>query len=133
MRWLRRSARPSLTSDSVKQDTKAEKEDSDTDMPVIPDLDEVKDDDFIDQIAQAPSVAVNRVATYQELDSDLLKHAAFNTLDGIDLRLLTRCLAPENEIKEADEPWTWDIIFTDVSSELTGDEGKGETDEVLSN
>jgi hypothetical protein len=38
------------------------------------------------QIAEAPSVSVNRVATYRELDSDLLKHVAFATIDDIDLR-----------------------------------------------
>jgi len=37
-------------------------------------------------VADAPSVAVNRVATYKELDSDLLKNVAFATLDDIDLR-----------------------------------------------
>ena len=37
-------------------------------------------------MADAPSVAVNRVATYKELDSDLLKNVAFATLDDIDLR-----------------------------------------------
>ena len=42
------------------------------------------------RVAEAPSVAVNRVATYRELDSDLLRHVAFATIDDIDLRLLTK-------------------------------------------
>lgn len=92
--------------------------DSDTDLPIIPDLDEVVEEDFTQQIAQAPSVAVNRVATYKELDSDLLRHAAFSTLDDIDLRLLTSCLAPESEVREPDIQWRWDSLFTEVSSEL---------------
>ncbi|XP_042861233.1 intraflagellar transport protein 43 homolog [Penaeus japonicus] len=92
--------------------------DSDTDMPVIPDLDEVVEEDFTQQIAQAPSVAVNRVATYKELDSDLLRHAAFSTLDDIDLRMLTNCLSNEADIREPDVVWKWDTIFTEVSSEL---------------
>ncbi|XP_045107270.1 LOW QUALITY PROTEIN: intraflagellar transport protein 43 homolog A-like [Portunus trituberculatus] len=92
--------------------------DSDTDLPVIPDLDEVVEEDFTQQIAQAPSVAVNRVATYKELDSDLLRHAAFSTLDDIDLRLLTSCLAPESEVREPDVQWRWDALFTEVSSVL---------------
>ncbi|XP_076063258.1 intraflagellar transport 43 isoform X1 [Oratosquilla oratoria] len=74
--------------------------DSDSDMPVIPDLDEVVEEDFTQQVAQAPSVAVNRVATYKELDSDLLRHAAFSTLDDIDLRLLTQGLANEADVRE---------------------------------
>ena len=43
---------------------------------------------------------MNRVATYKELDTDLFRHAAFATLDDIDLRLLTKCMSPEQEIKE---------------------------------
>ena len=63
-------------------------------------------------------MAVNRVATYRELDNDLLKHVAFATLDDIDLKLLTKCLAPEAAIKEKDETWNWDVIFAEVSGEL---------------
>ena len=61
---------------------------------------------------------MNRVATYRELDNDLLKHVAFATLDDIDLRLLTRRLAPESAVRERDEPWSWDVVFAEVSSEL---------------
>ena len=93
-------------------------DDEDEDVPVIPDLDDVKDEDMALQVASAPSVAVNRVATYKELDNDLLKHVAFATLDDIDLRLLTRSLAPETALKEVDEPWHWDQVFAQVSSEL---------------
>lgn len=46
------------------------------------------------------SVVVNRVATYKELDSDLFKHAAFATLDDMNLRLLTKRLNLEADIKE---------------------------------
>merc|ERR1712080_57234 len=90
----------------------------DEDLPLIPDLEEVEAEDLALAVAEAPSVAVNRVATYKELDIDLFKHAAFATLEEIDLRLLTRCLAPEASLKEADEAWSWDLLFTDVSSEL---------------
>lgn len=94
------------------------KADSDEDIPVIPDLDDMQDEDLVSQIAQAPSAVVNRVDTYKELDTDLFKHAAFATLDDVNLRLLTRCLNLESEVKETDSPWTWDLLFTDVSSEL---------------
>ncbi|PSN40556.1 Intraflagellar transport protein 43 [Blattella germanica] len=92
--------------------------DSDDDIPVIPDLDDMQDEDLDSQVAHAPSSAVNRVDTYKELDSDLFKHAAFATLDDVNLRLLTKCLNLESEVKENDSPWTWDLLFTDVSSEL---------------
>ena len=45
-------------------------------------------------------MAVNRVATFKELDSDLLRHAAFSTLDDIDLRQLTEVLVGEADIRE---------------------------------
>ncbi|XP_013383474.1 intraflagellar transport protein 43 homolog [Lingula anatina] len=62
---------------------------------------------------------VNRVATYRELDNDLLRHAAFQTLDNeIDLKLLTKVLSAESEVIEEDKPWDWDQLFTEVSSEL---------------
>ena len=78
------------------------KADSDEDIPVIPDLDDLQEDELTSQIAKAPSVIVNRVATYKELDSDLFKHAAFATLDDMNLRLLTKRLNLEADIKEPD-------------------------------
>ncbi|XP_054944612.1 intraflagellar transport protein 43 homolog isoform X3 [Physeter macrocephalus] len=71
------------------------------DIPVIPDLEEVQEEDFVLQVAAPPSIQVNRVMTYRDLDNDLMKYAAFQTLDGeIDLKLLTKVLAPEHEIRE---------------------------------
>merc|ERR1712150_29765 len=93
--------------------------DDEDDGPLIPDLDDVRDEDMAFQVADAPSVAVNRVATYKELDSDLLKHIAFATLDDIDLKLLTKRMAPESALKEPDDPWNWDVVFAEVSGELT--------------
>ena len=51
-----------------------------SDIPVIPDLDDVQEEDMATQIAAPPSVQVNRVATYRELDNDLLKHSQLLTL-----------------------------------------------------
>lgn len=93
--------------------------DSDTDIPVIPDLEEQQDDDIQVKVAIAPNVAVNRVATYRELDNDLLRQAAFTTLDNdIDLKLLTKNLSTEADLIEEDKPWDWDRLFTEVTSEL---------------
>ncbi|XP_072350742.1 intraflagellar transport protein 43 homolog [Scyliorhinus torazame] len=71
------------------------------------------------QVAVPPSIQVNRVMTYRDLDNDLMKYGAFQTLDGdIDLKLLTRVLSAEQEVREEDECWSWDHLFTEVSSEL---------------
>ncbi len=100
------------------RDPESDDDDDDGELPVIPDLDVMQEEDLALQVATAPSVSVNRVATYRELDSDLLKQVAFATLDDIDLKLLTPCLWPETELREPDEPWSWDVVFAQVSGEL---------------
>nr|XP_054490917.1 intraflagellar transport protein 43 homolog isoform X2 [Agelaius phoeniceus] len=105
------------------------------DIPVIPDLEEVQEEDLAMQVAAPPSVQVNRVLTYHDLDKDLMKFAAFQTLDGeVDLKLLTKVLAPEHELREDDVSWDWDHLFTEVSSELVTewDLGQSEREDHLS-
>ncbi|XP_075782966.1 intraflagellar transport protein 43 homolog isoform X1 [Pelodiscus sinensis] len=102
------------------------------DIPVIPDLEEVQEEDLAMQVAAPPSIQVNRVLTFRDLDNDLMKYAAFQTLDGeIDLKLLTKVLAPEQEVREEDVCWDWDHLYTEVSSELMTewDLGQSERDE----
>lgn len=107
--------------------------DDEGDIPVIPDLDEVQEEDLTMQIAAPPSIQVNRVMTYRDLDNDLKVYSAFQTLDGeIDLRLLTKVLAPEQEVKEEDVSWDWDHLFTEVSSELLMEWDQGESEEPTS-
>ncbi|KAI7804241.1 intraflagellar transport protein 43 homolog [Triplophysa rosa] len=104
--------------------------DNEGDIPVIPDLEEVQEEDLSMQIAAPPSIQVNRVMTYRDLDMDLMKYSAFQTLDGeIDLKLLTKVLAPEQEVREEDVGWDWDHLFTEVSSELQTEWDQGERDE----
>ncbi|XP_047013745.1 intraflagellar transport protein 43 homolog isoform X2 [Ictalurus punctatus] len=99
-------------------------------IPVIPDLDEVQEEDLTMQVAAPPSIQVNRVMTYRDLDNDLMKYSAFQTLDGeIDLKLLTKVLAPEQEVREEDVGWDWDHLFTEVSSELQTEWDQGEREE----
>ncbi|XP_002754175.1 intraflagellar transport protein 43 homolog isoform X2 [Callithrix jacchus] len=92
--------------------------DCEGDMPIIPDLEEVQEEDFVLQVAAPPSIQVKQVMTYRDLDNDLMKYSAIQTLDGeIDLKLLTKVLAPEHEVREDDVGWDWDHLFTEVSSE----------------
>ncbi|KAJ7345022.1 hypothetical protein JRQ81_000972 [Phrynocephalus forsythii] len=105
------------------------------DIPVIPDLEEVQEEDFAMQVAAPPSVQVNRVLTYRDLDNDLMKYAAFQTLDGeIDLKLLSKVLAPEQEVREDDVSWDWNHLYTEVASELLSewDAGHLEKEDGLS-
>ncbi|KAL0969127.1 hypothetical protein UPYG_G00222900 [Umbra pygmaea] len=106
--------------------------DDEGDIPVIPDLDEVQEEDLTMQVAAPPSIQVNRVMTYRDLDNDLMKYSAFQTLDGqIDLKLLTKVLAPEQEVREDDVGWDWDHLFTEVSSELLTEWDQGEKEEMV--
>nr|CAD7571062.1 unnamed protein product [Timema californicum] len=98
--WFRRRSAMNAMDQERFQTQDDKRDDSEDDIPVIPDLDDLQDDQLDSQVAVAPSVAVNRVATYKELDSDLLKHSAFATLDDINLQLLTKRLNLEADVKE---------------------------------
>lgn len=97
--------------------TANDKDDSDDDIPVIPDLEDLQDD-VSSTIADAPLVSINRITTYKDLDSDLFKHAAFASLEEVNLQLLTKCLSLEADVQEADEQWNWDFLFTNVVPEI---------------
>ncbi|XP_062393066.1 intraflagellar transport protein 43 homolog A-like [Sardina pilchardus] len=105
--------------------------DSDGDIPVIPDLDEALEEDLGMQVAAPPRLQVNRVMTFRDLDTDLMKHSAFQSLGGeIDLKLLTEVLAPEQEVREEDVGWDWDHLLTEVSSELRTELDLGERQDM---
>lgn len=94
---------------------------SDPDVPFIPELEGqpvLKGGQG--QVAMAPHVAVNRVATYKELDYELVKHSTFLSLDNeIDLKMLAKGLSSEAEVTaETDVTWEWDQLFAEVTSEL---------------
>lgn len=91
---------------------------SDEDIPVIPDLDDIRDELLLNEMVEPPLVSINRVATYNELNSDLLKQGTFSLLEDVDLSILGRCLQPESALNEPDEVWTWEKLFTEVSAEI---------------
>ncbi|XP_012526133.1 intraflagellar transport protein 43 homolog [Monomorium pharaonis] len=100
-----------------------EKEEQD-DIPVIPDLDEIQEDNISSEIASAPIVNANRVTAYEELDTDLVKNAAYTSLDGVSLSLLADKLYNESLVKEPDEVWNWNLLFTQISSEINSETQK---------
>ncbi|XP_003402492.2 intraflagellar transport protein 43 homolog isoform X2 [Bombus terrestris] len=101
-----------------------EKDDVIDDIPVIPDLDEIQEDNALSDLVNTPTVNVNRVAAYKELDTDLVKNAAFMSLNGVNLSLLAEKLYNENLTKEPDEVWNWNLIFTQVASEVNSETRK---------
>ncbi|XP_065833732.1 intraflagellar transport protein 43 homolog [Oscarella lobularis] len=97
-----------------------DQDDPDDDAPVIPDLDDVIEDDLTAQVAAPPNMQFNRLDTFRKLDSDLHRHAGLSNLFGgnIDLKLLTKCLHTESDVMEDDVAWEWDQLFAEASSEL---------------
>lgn len=79
---------------------------------------------LLNEMVEAPIVSVNRVATYKELNSELLKQGAFAALEDIDLSILARCLQSEAYLTEPDEVWTWEQLFTAVSADIHADKPK---------
>ncbi|XP_076174161.1 intraflagellar transport 43 isoform X2 [Ptiloglossa arizonensis] len=100
-----------------------EKDEPVDDIPVIPDLDEIQEDSALADI-NTTTVNVNRVAAYKELDTDLIKNAAFTSLNGVNLSLLAEKLYTENLTKDSDEVWNWNLLFTQVSSEINSETQK---------
>ncbi|KAJ3274671.1 Intraflagellar transport protein 43 [Borealophlyctis nickersoniae] len=92
-------------------------------MAVIPDLADVQDDEMMTSVAAPPSVKVGRVKTIRELDGEVVKTKGVvsepPSAAGIDLTLLSSiALCPLDQITEPDAYWDWDVIFTEVSSEI---------------
>ncbi|XP_012221226.1 intraflagellar transport protein 43 homolog [Linepithema humile] len=121
-----KSGKSRMTSNIIEQERFriAEKEEQEDDIPVIPDLDEIQEDYISSEIASAPTINANRVTAYEELDTDLVKNAAFTSLDGVSLSLLAEKLYNENLVKEPDEVWNWNLLFTQISSEINSETQK---------
>lgn len=84
-------------------------------------MDDLQDEMILNDMAEAPAISVNRVATYKELNSELLKHAAFASLEDIDLSILARCMQSESVLNEPDTVWSWEKLFTEVSADIHSD------------
>ena len=102
---------------------KARHIDNDLDnIPMIPDLEEVREEDFTSQVAEAPNVSLTRVTAFKQLEQELQQHSALHLLDGeVDLKLLTAVLSPETETREPDCEWKWDGLFAEVSAEMSAE------------
>ncbi|KAM0731665.1 Intraflagellar transport protein 43-like protein B [Formica fusca] len=119
-----KSGKSKMTSNIVEQERFRAVEKEEDDIPVIPDLDEIQEDNIPSEIASAPTINANRMTAYEELDTDLVKNAAFTSLDGISLSLLADKLYNENLVKEPDEVWNWNLLFTQISSEINSEAQK---------
>ncbi|KAL7741468.1 hypothetical protein ACLKA6_000788 [Drosophila palustris] len=91
------------------------------DIPIIPDLDDIRDEILLNEIVEPPSASINREVTFKELSSDLLSQNAFSAIEDVDLSILTRCLQLQEGLDEPDELWEWDKLFTEVTAQINAD------------
>ncbi|TDG49456.1 hypothetical protein AWZ03_004139 [Drosophila navojoa] len=92
------------------------------DIPIIPDLDDVRDEILLNEIVEpASSVAISRDVAFKELSSDLLSQNAFSAIEDVDLTILTRCLQVQESLDEPDEIWEWDKLFTEITAQINSD------------
>lgn len=80
----------------------------------IPNLDDLQEG----EVSKAPFMAMNNLFSYQELEKDLMKNAAFTSFDDLDFSPLFSRLLPESEVMLEDENWTWDKLVAAISSSL---------------
>ncbi|KAJ3123502.1 Intraflagellar transport protein 43 [Physocladia obscura] len=87
---------------------------------IIPDLNDVEEDEMITTIAAPPSLKVNKVKTIRELDNELVISTGMlneHGFEGIDFSLLTTfALCPPEMVYEEDKHWDWDVTFTELST-----------------
>lgn len=56
----------------------------------------------------------HKVASYKELELDLLKHSSFASLEDVNLRVLTPFIQSQQSLEDPDTPWTRDSLFCDL-------------------
>ncbi len=89
------------------------------------------DGDIKLKVAAAPEVRMQQVQTLKELDHDLQHQLPLALVDGIDLSLLTSTLVPQTgKNVEEDVPWTFDQLFTSLSSELRAEREAKEKEDL---
>lgn len=86
------------------------------DIPELPDLDDIIDESALNDAKESQAIAANRVETYKELNSELLKYSEFASSQNIDLSKLMHCLQDEIVLADHDIPLTKEQLFSEVAS-----------------
>ncbi|CAM9891163.1 unnamed protein product [Ectocarpus sp. 4 AP-2014] len=91
-----------------------------TEILVIPDLEDEGEEDVEPKVAAAPQNTTRRVPSLRELDEDL-KYAIPSGADGLDMSLLTKTLVPPEMLEEDDSPWEFDSLLQSVTQEFNAE------------
>lgn len=86
------------------------------DIPELPDLEDIIDESALNDAKEAQAIAANRVETYKELNSELLKYSEFASSENIDLSKLMQCLQDESVLSDHDVALTKEQLFSEVAS-----------------
>lgn len=86
------------------------------DIPELPDFEDIIDESALNDAKEAQAIAMNRVETYKELNSELLKYSEFASSENIDLSKLMQCLQDESVLADHDVPLTKEQLFSEVAS-----------------
>lgn len=86
------------------------------DIPELPDLEDIMDEAAFDEANDAQALVANRVETYKELNTELLKYSEFSSAENIDLSKLMQCLQDESVLTDHDVPLTKEQLFSEVAS-----------------
>ncbi|CAI4226587.1 unnamed protein product [Auanema sp. JU1783] len=81
-----------------------------------------------DAVARAPHITSAQLQGMLQVDHFAQKHPQIAKLDDIDISLLSRYLCLEDEVKDENIAWTWDYLFTSVSTEMREEWAQEETD-----
>lgn len=83
-------------------------------LSMIPDIEDLQNQDFIQQTAEAPFVEINNVVSIEELKNKTRKRPGLSILENNDFAILSEFCLPEEKTKEQDVPWTWDSLIGDI-------------------
>lgn len=89
-------------------------------------------DDYDQAAAAAPHITPTMLHGLLQVDALAAKYPHMVKLDDIDISLLSRFIASEEEVVDEPVAWTWDTIFTSTSSEMrqewVADDDSGDED-----
>mmetsp|Transcript_663 Transcript_663/g.1242 ORF Transcript_663/g.1242 Transcript_663/m.1242 type:complete len:224 (+) Transcript_663:3-674(+) len=95
----------------------------DDDVPVIPDLEEVEEEDITRQVADAPVARPVGLPTDSDLDKGKGQLPPAN-VDGINLTVLYDCLIAPDALTEKDEYWDPDTMLSELKAEIQAEEDR---------
>ncbi|KAJ8600634.1 hypothetical protein CTAYLR_006919 [Chrysophaeum taylorii] len=111
-------------------------DEEDTEVVIIPDLDEQAEEDIAFKVAEAPRNVTRKLPTLEELDAALVGMVPPVTVKKkrLDIGILTETLVPSQYLDEGAEPWTFDALLQEVSQEFVKDaERDAEVEKLLKN